>query len=303
MDPIKVVSLYCFKELDSVNRKRQNVLRFCQDSGVKGLIILAQEGINGTIAGSIKKVDLTIKYFMNEFNCDELNLKQSFSSKNPFGRIKVRIKKEIVTSGMSELSAHDQAGRYVEPSEWNELILDKNVVTIDTRNDYEVSIGTFQGAINPSTDNFADFPNWWRENRQKYEGKSIAMFCTGGIRCEKATKFLLKEGVKNVYHLRGGILNYLENYTGANCQWKGECFVFDQRVSVGQNLEEGSCNLCFACRHPLRPNELYSSYYEEGVSCHRCYKETSESRKEGFRERQRQIRLSDQRGEKHLKYF
>ena len=303
MKSVKVASLYCFTEVGSASHKRDSILSICKKFNVKGLIILADEGINGSIAGQIRKVDLVIKKIKSIMKCDQINLKETLTEKNPFGRIKVKIKKEIVTFGIKEVLMDDEPGTYVEPWEWNELISNENVVTIDTRNNYEVAIGTFKGAINPKTENFSDFPIWWSKNKEKYEGKAIAMFCTGGIRCEKSTKFLIKEGVGKVYHLNGGILNYLEKYKGKNNQWEGECFVFDQRVSVGPNLTEGSCSLCFACRHPLRPNELRHPHYEEGVSCHYCYENTSQDRKKNFRERQKQILLSEQKGQKHLKYF
>ena len=303
MESLKVASLYCFTKLDLVSEKRDNIFRICKNLDVKGLIIMANEGINGTIAGEIKKVDIVIRNIKEIMNCDQINLKQSLIKEIPFGRIKVKIKKEIVTFGVDEMSMAEQPGIYVEPKDWNTLIRDENVVTIDTRNDYEVAIGSFIGAINPNTENFSDFPEWWRKNAKQYKGKSVAMFCTGGIRCEKSTKYLLKHGVRKVYHLKGGILNYLENYEGNESQWEGECFVFDQRVSVGSNIENGSCSLCFACRHPLRSYELNHPYYEEGVSCQHCYEKTGYERKRNFRERQKQIKLSALKGEKHLKYF
>ena len=303
MDSLKVSSLYCFTQLDSINHKRELVLRSCLDLNIRGLIILAEEGINGTISGEMNNVDLVVEKLKKIINCYDINLKEAITDKNPFGRMKVKIKREIVTFGIKGLSISDESGEYVEPNEWNKVMHDKNVVTLDTRNDYEVAIGSFKGAINPNTKNFADFPDWWRKNSEKYKGKSIAMFCTGGIRCEKSTKFLLKEGVRKVYHLKGGILNYLEKYNGSRSQWEGECFVFDQRVSLGPNLEQGSCSLCFACRHPLRPSDLTHQYYEEGVSCHNCFKNTDQERKNSFRERQKQIKLFNQKGEKHLKHF
>ncbi len=303
MESVKVASLYYFTKFDSVGQKRDQIFRICKSFDVKGLVILANEGINGTIAGEIKNVDVVIENIKEIVNCGQINLKESLTEELPFGRLKVKIKKEIVTFGIDRMSMADQPGIYVEPNDWNALICNDNVITIDTRNDYEVAIGSFKGAINPNTENFSDFPEWWRKNSERYKGKSIAMFCTGGIRCEKSTKYLLKHGVRNVYHLRGGILNYLENYEGNESQWEGECFVFDQRVSVLPNVKKGSCSLCYACRHPLRSCELNHPHYEEGVSCHHCYKKTDDKRKKSFRERQKQIRLSDLKGEKHLKYF
>ena len=303
MDSIKVASLYCFVELDSIDEKKNQILDLCSSLKIKGLIILSREGINGTIAGGENRVDLLIQQMGNIITHADLNLKETLAKRNPFGRMKVKIKKEIVTLGIAGISENDDVGIYVEPNEWDELIRDQNVVTIDTRNDYEIAIGSFAGAVNPKTENFSDFPKWWKANKERFEGKAIAMFCTGGIRCEKSTKLLLKEGVEKVYHLKGGILNYLAKCKGTGSQWKGECFVFDQRVSLGKNLKEGSCSLCFACRRPLTPDELLHPQYEEGISCRHCYEKTCLERKKNFRERQKQIKIADQRGDKHLKYF
>ena len=303
MELIKVASLYCFVDLVSIDEKKNQIFNLCASLNIKGLIILSREGINGTIAGEENRVDLFIQQIGNIITYVDLNLKETLAKRNPFGRMKVKIKKEIVTLGIAGISEIHDVGIYVEPNEWDELIRNRNVVTIDTRNDYEIAIGSFTGAINPKTENFSDFPEWWRANKERFEGKAIAMFCTGGIRCEKSTKLLLKEGVETVYHLKGGILNYLANSKGTGSQWKGECFVFDQRVSLGKNLKEGSCSLCFACRRPLTPDELLHPHYEEGISCRHCYEKTCLERKKNFRERQKQIKIADQRGDKHLKYF
>jgi UPF0176 protein len=303
MDSIKVTSLYCFLELNSIDKKKNQLLDLCASLKIKGLIILSREGINGTIAGEENRVDLFIQQMGSIITHADLNLKETLAKRNPFGRMKVKIKKEIVTLGIAGISENDDVGIYVEPNKWDELIRSQNVVTIDTRNNYEIAIGSFTGAINPKTENFSDFPEWWRANKERFEGKAIAMFCTGGIRCEKSTKLLLKEGVEKVYHLKGGILNYLAKYKGPGSQWKGECFVFDQRVSLGKNLKEGSCSLCFACRRPLTPDELLHPQYEEGISCRHCYQKTCLEQKKNFRERQKQIKIADQRGDKHLKYF
>ena len=291
MDSIKVASLYCFVELDSIDEKKKQFLDLCASLSIKGLIILSREGINGTIAGEENRVDLFIQQMGNIITYADLNLKETLAKRNPFGRMKVKIKKEIVTLGIAGISENDDVGIYVEPNKWDELI----------RN--EIAIGSFTGAINPKTENFSDFPKWWRANKERFEGKAIAMFCTGGIRCEKSTKLLLKEGVEKVYHLKGGILNYLAKCRGTGSQWKGECFVFDQRVSLGKDLKEGSCSLCFACRRPLTPDELLHPQYEEGISCRHCYERTCMEQKKNFRERQKQIKIADQRGDKHLKYF
>ena len=215
--------------------------------------------------------------------------------------MKVKLKKEIVTMGQPDVDPRAAVGHYVEPADWNDLILSPDVAVIDTRNDYEVAIGTFQGAVDPGTDSFRDFPAWWEANKERFHNKRIAMFCTGGIRCEKSTNWLLGQGVEEVYHLKGGILKYLEEVPAENSTWEGECFVFDGRVSVGHGLTEGPHILCHACRRPILPEDTLREGYEAGVSCHLCVDETSDVDKERFRERQRQIRLAEARGEQHLR--
>jgi len=303
MSKFKILSFYAFTDINDLSKKFRIIKKECEENNIKGLVILAKEGINGTLSGVCKNLDRLIDLLSNEvFKC-EMNVKEAFSKTAPFARIKVKIKKEIVTFGVDKISSYKQTGRYVEPSDWNDLISKDDIVTIDTRNDYEVKIGSFQGSINPNTRSFKEFPLWWENNKKKLRGKSIAMFCTGGIRCEKSTKYLLKDGVKNVYHLKGGILNYLKSHNKKNTLWEGECFVFDQRVSVDKDLNKGKSILCHACRVPLEPKDLINPKYEEGVSCPQCYNQTNDLRKNNFRERQKQIRLAFERGEKHLKYF
>jgi UPF0176 protein len=215
--------------------------------------------------------------------------------------MKVRIKREIVTMGQPDVDPRARVGNYVEPEDWNDLIQSEDVVLIDTRNDYEVAIGTFEGAIDPQTESFRDFPAWWEENRERFHNKRVAMFCTGGIRCEKSTNYLLGQGVEDVYHLKGGILRYLEETPQDQSTWQGECFVFDNRVSVGHGLEEGPHILCHGCRRPILPEDRTRPEYEEGVSCHLCVEETSDADKARFRERQKQIRLARKRGAEHLR--
>ena len=303
MSKFKILSFYAFTNVYDIRQKLKFIKKECEDNNINGLVILAKEGVNGTLSGFGKNLDRLIELLTNEvFKCD-MNVKEAFSKTAPFARIKVKIKKEIVTFGVDNISSYKQRGRYVEPSEWNDLISKDDIVTIDTRNDYEVRIGSFKGSINPKTRSFKEFPRWWEENKNELKGKSIAMFCTGGIRCEKSTKYLLKDGVKNVYHLKGGILNYLKSQNKKNSLWEGECFVFDQRVSVDKDLNKGKSILCYACRVPLKPKDLINPKYEEGVSCPQCYNYTNDTRKNNFRERQKQIRLAFERGEKHLKYF
>ncbi len=263
-------------------------------------MLVAKEGINGTIAGSRAAIDAVIRYIKGLPGFDTLDWKESAASEMPFGRLKVRQKREIVTMGQPDVDPTCAVGQYVTPSEWNDLISAPDVAVIDTRNDYEVSIGTFRGAIDPQTDTFRDFPEWWQENKDRFHNKRIAMFCTGGIRCEKSTNYLMGQGIEDVYHLKGGILKYLEEVPEEESLWDGACFVFDERVSVTHGLAEGEHILCRACRRPIEPADMDRPEYEMGVSCHNCLPEHSEADRERFRERQKQIALSAARGESHL---
>ena len=299
----QVVSFYKFTRLSFLEDKRNHLLKTLTELDIKGLIILAEEGVNGTFSGPEEAVLEALDVIKKCVGSSLINLKEFQAKTSPFGRLKVKIKKEIVTFGVNNLSINEEVGRYVDPKDWNALIQNNNVALIDTRNEYEVAIGSFKGSINPKTKTFSDFPEWWKKNKEKYRGKSVAMFCTGGIRCEKSTKLLLKDGVKEVYHLNGGILNYLQKCEQKKDFWQGECFVFDQRVSVNSDLGKGSYELCHACRHPLKPEEKSNDLFEVGVSCEKCFKLTSKQQKENFRERQKQIKLSSLRGTKHLKYY
>ena len=232
--------------------------------------------------------------------CADLEWKEATSPTAPFPRMKVRIKREIVTMGQPDVDPRARVGNYVAPKDWNDLIRDPEVVVIDTRNDYEVAIGTFQGAVDPQTESFRDFPKWWEANKARFHNKRIAMFCTGGIRCEKSTNYLMSQGVDEVFHLKGGILKYLEEVPERDSTWQGDCFVFDGRVSVGHGLAEGPHALCHACRRPILPEDCRHPAYEQGVACHHCVAQTSEADKERFRERERQIQLAKARGEAHL---
>ena len=295
-----VAALYKFTPFDDPAALRGPLAERACKTGVKGTLLLAPEGINGTIAGTRVGIDATLAHIRTLPGCADLEWKESTATEMPFARLKVRLKREIVTMGQPQVDPTASVGTYVDPADWNDLITRNDVVTIDTRNDYEVAIGTFANAVDPETKSFGEFPDWWQANKDRFRDKKIAMFCTGGIRCEKATNYLLGEGVEDVFHLKGGILKYLEDVPEEDSTWRGECFVFDQRVSVGPGLEEGSYDLCYACRRPLSDADKASPGFELGVSCPRCADETSDEDKARFRERQKQIDLARARGEAHI---
>ena len=295
-----VAALYHFTRFKDHRKLCGPLQTKCNSSGVTGSLLVAPEGINGTIAGSRQGIDNVIEYIKTLPGCSNIEHKESVASLPPFPRMKVKIKKEIVTMGQPDVNPAEKVGKYVEPKDWDSFINASDVVLIDTRNDYEVGIGTFKGAINPKTKSFSEFPEWWEENKDKFQNKKIAMFCTGGIRCEKSTNYLLGKGVKEVHHLKGGILKYLEEIPEEQSSWEGDCFVFDARVSVSHGLTEGPHQLCYACRHPILPKDQSHSKYEHGVSCHQCFDKTSDYDKSRFRERQKQIKLARDRGEKHM---
>lgn len=295
-----VAALYKFTPFDDPAALKAPLAKLACSQGVSGTLLLAPEGINGTIAGTREGIDVVLAHIQTLPGCADIEWKESTAEEMPFKRLKVRLKREIVTMGQSDVDPTASVGTYVAPEEWNELITRDDVVTIDTRNDYEVSIGTFEGAVDPETKSFGEFPEWWRANADRFAGKKVAMFCTGGIRCEKATNYLIGQGVEDVFHLKGGILKYLEDVPETASRWQGECFVFDGRVSVGHGLEEGRHDLCFACRRPISEADKTREEYEAGVSCHRCIDEYSESDRGRFRERQHQIALAKERGEQHL---
>ena len=295
-----VAALYKFTPFADPAALRVPLLAVCAAAGVRGTLLLAHEGINGTIAGTRGGIDTVLDHIRALPGCGDLDWKESTASAMPFGRMKVRLKREIVTMGAPDIDPRSGTGHYVEAAEWNALISAPDVVVIDTRNAYEVAIGTFDGALDPRTRSFREFPAWWRENAARFGNKRIAMFCTGGIRCEKSTSFLLREGVREVYHLKGGILKYLETVPEDQSLWRGECFVFDQRVSVGHGLRQGSHGMCHACRRPLSDADRMSDVYEDGVSCPACRAEFTEADRARFRERQRQTVLARARGALHL---
>ncbi|CAN5279267.1 rhodanese-related sulfurtransferase [soil metagenome] len=297
---IQVAALYRFARFEDCAALRGPLEDVCHD--VKGTLLIAPEGINGTIAGPPAAIARVIAHIRTLPGCADLEVKYSTAAKMPFYRMKVRVKREIVTMGQPDIDPLQGTGHYVAPEDWNALIADPDTVVIDTRNDYEVAIGSFPGAIDPKTEIFGDFPAWFRENREAVtSGKTkIAMFCTGGIRCEKSTAFLKSEGLDEVYHLQGGILKYLETIPAADSAWQGECFVFDQRVAVGQGLAAGTFSICHACRKPLTIDDRASPLYVEGVSCATCYGTLDPDTLAGFVERQKQAELSRARGEVHF---
>ncbi|MDA7427724.1 rhodanese-related sulfurtransferase [Primorskyibacter aestuariivivens] len=295
-----VAALYHFTRFDDPAAIQGPLKELCLSHGVTGTLLLAHEGINGTIAGGRGGIDAVLDHVRALPGCADLDHKESTASEQPFARMKVRLKKEIVTMGQPDVDPRASVGHYVDPADWNDLIRSPDVAVIDTRNDYEVAIGTFEGAVDPETASFRDFPDWWEKNKDRFHNKRIAMFCTGGIRCEKSTNFLIGQGVEDVYHLKGGILKYLEEVPAEDSSWQGECFVFDGRVSVGHGLKEGPHLLCHACRRPILPEDRARHEYEHGVSCHHCINETTDADKARFSERQKQIELARRRGEKHL---
>ena len=308
MPDFLTAALYKFVDLPDFADLQAPLQAFCESHDVKGTLLLAEEGINGTIAGPEAGVRAVLAHLRADPRLAALEHKEAHCDKAPFYRMKVRLKREIVTMGVEGINPNRMAGQYVKPQDWNALINDPDVVLIDTRNDYEVSIGTFEGAINPATSSFSELPDWVRremgpEGRLQDRGgkkPKVAMFCTGGIRCEKSTAFMRTQGFDEVYHLEGGILKYLETVPEDQSSWRGECFVFDERVSVTHDLQPGHYALCRSCRDPVSAKDKLSPLYVEGVSCPGCHDKTTEAQKEGFRERQRQIAFAQQRNERHI---
>ena len=295
-----VAALYRFQKFDNPAGLRTRVWDMCAAADVRGTLLLASEGINGTIAGTRSGIDAVLAGLRTLPGCDALEWKESHAEEMPFLRLRVRLKKEIVTIGLPEVDPTETVGTYVAPKDWNALVDDPDVVMIDTRNDYEVAIGSFRGAEDPETASFRDFPNWWQDNKDRFDGKRVAMFCTGGIRCEKASSYLLGEGVEEVFHLKGGILKYLEEVPEAQSRWDGACFVFDQRVAVEHGLRKSDFEMCFACRRPVSRTDRAHADYVPGISCPACISEFSDDERNRFRERQRQMDLAKQRGDQHL---
>lgn len=296
----QVAALYKFTSLPDYTKLQSPLQSMCDLCGVKGTLLLAQEGLNGTISGPDAAIKSVISFLRADPRLSDLDVKYSSAEDTPFYRMKVRLKREIVTMGVEGVDPNKTVGTYVDPAEWNALISDPDTILIDTRNDYEVGIGTFKGAVNPETNTFREFPAWVDANRDRISKPKVAMFCTGGIRCEKASSFMLENGFDDVYHLKGGILKYLETQPEDKSLWEGDCFVFDQRVAVTHGLEESDYDQCFACRRPITDADKAKLEYEKGVSCHHCHDEMTDEQKSAFAERQKQIALARDRGELHI---
>ena len=295
-----VAALYRFAKLPDFESFRDPLLQLMLIHGVKGTLLLAKEGVNGTIAGPRGGVDAVVDWLTQDKRLSGLETKESCVNVNPFYRSKVKLKKEIVTMGVEDIDPNYSVGTYVDPKEWNVLLSDPDVLLVDTRNNYEVEIGTFENAINPKTNSFREFPSYVKNNLNPVKHKKVAMFCTGGIRCEKSTAYLKQQGFKEVFHLKGGILNYLKEVSEGETKWEGECFVFDNRVTVNHKLEKGSYDQCHACRMPITEKEKENKHYKKGVSCHYCYDKHTKAQVERYAERERQIRLARKRGEEHI---
>lgn len=298
--PCVVAALYRFVALPDYRDLREPLLQRCLEAGLRGTLLLAEEGINGTVAGPRAGVESVLTALRSDPRLAALEHKESLAERQPFLRMKVKLKREIVTMGVPSVDPTRSVGTYVAPQDWDALIADPQVTLVDTRNDYECAIGSFRGAIDPGIEHFRDFPRWVEENLDPLRDRRVAMFCTGGIRCEKATAYLRERGFAEVYHLRGGILKYLEEIPQRDSSWQGECFVFDERVAVNHDLERGSYDQCFACRHPVSRDDMACADYVPGVSCPHCVGRHNEERRERFAERQRQIDLAERRGSQHI---
>lgn len=299
-DTIVVAALYRFVRLEDFQALREPLRQLMLQQDVKGTLLLAREGINGTVAGSRDGIDAVLDWLRQDSRLSALDVKESLADTNPFYRSKVKLKKEIVTMGVEGIDPARSVGTYVRPEDWNALISDPDVLLVDTRNQYEVEIGSFKGAVNPATETFREFPEYAKQQLDPGKHRKIAMFCTGGIRCEKSTAFLKEQGFEEVYHLEGGILKYLEEVPEEESLWQGECFVFDNRVTVNHHLEPGNYDQCHACRRPITAADKQSAHYEPGVSCPHCYDEHDEDQRQRYAEREKQVRLARERGETHI---
>lgn len=295
-----VAALYKFAELKHFQQLRPVLKKLCDKLEIKGTLLLAQEGINGTVAGTRLAIDELLAFLRSDEKLADLEHKESFAPTQPFYRMKVKLKKEIVTLGVEGIDPNKQVGTYLTPQEWNDLIQQDDVILIDTRNTYEYDIGTFKGAINPVTACFTEFPDYVKKHMDPKKNKRVAMFCTGGIRCEKSTAFMLKEGFEEVYHLKGGILKYLEDMPEEKSLWRGDCFVFDHRISVKHGLEIGDYSMCYGCRYPLSAADRASPHYEEGVCCPHCHDTLTPEKRHRFEERQKQVKLAKDRESQHI---
>lgn len=300
MNTLVVAAIYKFVKLHDCAALREPLLAQCDARGITGTLLLAEEGINGTIAGTRSGIDGILAYLRSDPRLADLEHKESAADQPPFYRMKVKLKKEIVTMGVPDIDPTELVGQYVKPEDWNALINDPDVLLVDTRNDYEVDVGTFKGAVDPRITTFREFPEYVKNNFDPEKQPRVAMFCTGGIRCEKASAYMLQQGYAEVYHLQGGILKYLENVPAEQSLWQGECFVFDQRVAVGQGLAPGHYELCYGCSRPITAEEKTSPKYQAGVSCPNCYDSMSPEKRAAALERQKQVELAKQRGETHI---
>lgn len=300
MSHFVVAAMYKFARLPDFESLRAPLHDLMQENAVRGTVLLAAEGVNGTIAGPREGIDRVLAWLRSDPRLQTLEAKESLADENPFYRTKVKLKKEIVTMGVEDIDPNDIVGTYVKPADWNQLISDPDVLLIDTRNDYEVQIGTFRNALNPRTETFREFPDFAKQNLDPKKHTKVAMFCTGGIRCEKSTAFMKQQGFSEVYHLEGGILKYLEEVPEEESLWEGECFVFDNRVTVNHQLEKGNYDQCHACRMPITEEEKQSPQYVRGISCPHCFDAHDEEQRQRYAERERQVQLAKERGETHI---
>jgi UPF0176 protein len=299
-NPVVVCALYRFVRLEDYQAIRAPLLGVMTDNQVCGTLLLANEGINGTVAGSRQAIDTLLDWLRRDPRLAGLDYKESFTERRPFKRTRVKLKKEIVTLGVPGIDPNRVVGTYVIPAEWNALISDPDVVVIDTRNDYEARVGSFRDATNPQTATFREFPEYVSQNLDPARHRKVAMFCTGGIRCEKSTALLKQLGFDEVYHLKGGILKYLEEVPASESLWEGECFVFDERVTVDHALEKGSYAQCNACRMPITRDDMASDSYSPGISCPHCIDSLSAAQRNRFAEREKQMQLASGRGQAHI---
>ena len=295
-----VCALYHFVTVEDPAAVQTNLLMLLKQHDIRGTLLVAREGLNGTVAGSRHAIDAMLDHLRADTRFSQLRWKESESEEAPFLRTRVKLKEEIVTMGVPDIDPTQIVGTYVKPGDWNDLISDPDVILIDTRNDYEVQIGTFRHAVNPHTTSFREFPDYVAKHLDPEQHRKVAMFCTGGIRCEKSTAYLKAQGFREVYHLEGGILKYLEEVPENDSLWQGECFVFDERVSVNHQLEPGVYKQCHACRMPISESDMTDPSYEPGISCPHCINSKTDADRERYRERERQMRLSEERGESHI---
>lgn len=300
MSNFVVCALYKFVALEDYEAMRQPLMQVMEDNGIKGTLLLAREGINGTVSGTRTGIDALLTWLNADPRLNPISFKESFDETQPFYRTKVKLKKEIVTMGVEGIDPRKTVGTYVKPQDWNDLISDPDVFVVDTRNDYEIEIGTFKHAVNPNTQSFREFPQYVKDNMDPTRHKKVAMFCTGGIRCEKSTAYMKEQGFEEVFHLEGGILKYLEDVPKEESLWEGDCFVFDNRVAVNHDLEKSDYDQCYACRLPITEEDKQSDMYESGVSCPKCFGKHSEEQIARFREREKQVNLAHARNEEHV---